>query len=54
VDDGGVLMLGLIEQTLEAEGYSVWTATPAARLGRCSTSSRSLDLVITEIACPAA
>ena len=53
VVDDDVLMLRLVEQTLRAEGYSVWTATRAAEAGRLLAElAGAVDLVLTDIAMP--
>lgn len=53
VVDDDVLMLRLVEQTLRAEGYSVWTATRAAEARRLLDElAGAVDLVLTDVAMP--
>ncbi len=53
VVDDDVLMLRLVEQTLRAEGYRVWTAGHAAGARRLlEEHAGAVDLVLTDIAMP--
>ena len=53
VVDDEVLMLRLVEQTLRAEGYNVWTATRADEARRVLDElAGSIDVVLTDIAMP--
>jgi DNA-binding response OmpR family regulator len=53
VVDDDVLMLRLVEQTLRAEGYRVWTAAHAAGARRLlDEHAGAVDLVLTDVAMP--
>jgi two-component system cell cycle sensor histidine kinase/response regulator CckA len=53
VVDDDVLMVRLVRQTLEVEGYTVWTATRAADARKLLTDLAGVvDLVLTDVAMP--
>lgn len=53
VVDDDPMMLSLVERTLRAEGYRVWTATRAAEARNVLTElAGAVDLVLTDIAMP--
>ena len=53
VVDDDVLMVRLVEQTLGAEGYTVWTATRAADARKLLDElAGAVELVLTDVAMP--
>src|SRR5919106_5569405 len=55
VVDDDALMVRLVRQTLEVEGYTVWTATRAADARKLLEElAGAVDLVLTDVAMPGA